>query len=177
MGPDDTLRARADSRERLLLTLDALLEHRHPDEVSLREVARHAGVSHGLPGYYFQDRRGLLTAYAAEGFRILAEMEQAAAARVADQPPAVQLAELGIAYVAFAERHRRRFAVMFQTHEVNLEDPEYMENSDRAFQALRDCVGAYFAGKPDSQERALSVIFSAWSLVHGAALLDRKSVV
>ena len=155
----------------LLQALDELLDHRHPDDVSLREVARHAGVSHGLPGYYFQDRRGLLTAYAAEGYRLMGEMLYSARARVADQPTHVQVAELGVAYVNFSIKFARRFSVMFQSHEVNLENKEYAENADRVFASLAEVVGSYFAGKPDAEQRVAQVMFGAWSIAHGAAML------
>ena len=160
-----------DSRAVLLHALDELLEQRHPGDVSLREVARHAGVSHGLPGYYFQDRRGLLTAYAAEGYRLMGEMQRTDLERVADQPPHVRVAELGLSYINFSMRYTRRFAVMFQSHEVNLENQEYKENADRAFGALREIVGRYFANKPDGEKQAVQVMFGAWSLAHGAAML------
>lgn len=160
-----------DARDSLLHALDELLAHRHPDDVSLREVARHAGVSHGLPGYYFQDRRGLLTAYAGEGYRLMVEMQRADLAKVADQPAHVRLAELGFSYVNFSVRYARRFAVMFQTHEVDLENQEYKENADRAFGALKEIVAPYFAGQPDAEARTVQVMFGAWSIAHGAAML------
>ncbi|MEX0922150.1 MAG: TetR/AcrR family transcriptional regulator [Rhodovibrionaceae bacterium] len=160
-----------DTRAVLLHALDDLLEHRHPGEVSLREVARHAGVSHGLPGYYFQDRRGLLTAYAAEGYRLMGEMQRADLGKVADQPAHVRMAELGVSYVNFSVQYSRRFSVMFQSHEVNLENKDYKENADRAFGALQEIVAPFFAGLPDGEKRAVQVMFGAWSIAHGAAML------
>lgn len=168
---DHGFRPRMDSRSILLHALDELLEQRHPDDVSLREVARRAGVSHGLPGYYFQDRRGLLTAYAAEGYRLMGEMQRSELSKLADQPAHVRMAELGVSYVNFSVQYSRRFSVMFQSHEVNLENSEYKENADRAFGALREIVGSYFAGKPDGEKLAVQVMFGAWSLAHGAAML------
>src|SRR5690242_20256319 len=45
-----------------------LVAERGADGVSLRELARAAGVSHAAPAHHFTDRRGLFTALATEGF-------------------------------------------------------------------------------------------------------------
>ena len=49
-----------------------LVAERGADGISLRELARAAGVSHAAPAHHFADRRGLFTALAAEGWRMLA---------------------------------------------------------------------------------------------------------
>jgi len=43
-----------------------------PAAVSLRDLARRAGVSHAAPAYHFGDKAGLLTAVAVDGFERLA---------------------------------------------------------------------------------------------------------
>ncbi len=134
-------------------------------------MARSAGVSHGLPGYYFGDRQGLLTAYAAEGFALLAAALNRAAGLAANAPACERLTAIGLAYLRFAREERRRFAVMFQSHELAAAAPELEAQADRAFQPLRECVGAYFADRPAEAGRAPAVTLAAWSLVHGAALL------
>ncbi len=50
-----------------------LVAQRGADGISLRELAREAGVSHAAPAHHFTDRRGLFTALAAEGWRLLAD--------------------------------------------------------------------------------------------------------
>src|ERR1700758_4951023 len=69
-----------------------LAEHGHAG-ISLRAIARRAGVSHAAPKYYFSDRAALLTAVAAQGFAELADS-------LRQVPPA--LSALGHAYIAFA---------------------------------------------------------------------------
>ena len=46
--------------------------------ISLRDLARRAGVSHAAPAHHFKDKAGLLTAIAIEGYEILADSMQEA---------------------------------------------------------------------------------------------------
>src|SRR5215831_8690612 len=82
-----------------------------PAGFTLREVARRAGVSHNAPYRHFADRKKLLAAVAAQGFR-----ELTGAMRDATQGQAEPLDRLkvaGLAYIEFALRRPEHFAVMF----------------------------------------------------------------
>ena len=57
----------------ILAEAATLVAERGADGISLRELARAAGVSHAAPAHHFTDRRGLFTALAAEGWRLLAD--------------------------------------------------------------------------------------------------------
>ena len=57
----------------ILAQAATLVAERGADGISLRELAREAGVSHAAPAHHFTDRRGLFTALATEGLRLLAE--------------------------------------------------------------------------------------------------------
>src|SRR5690349_16441790 len=81
-----------------------LVAERGADGVSLRELARAAGVSHAAPAHHFTDRRGLFTALATEGFELLA-------AALTDARP--QFVDAAKAYVRFALDHPGHYAVMF----------------------------------------------------------------
>jgi AcrR family transcriptional regulator len=83
--------------------------------LSLRDVARRAGVSHAAPAHHFGDKRGLLTAIAVEGFDGLAEATAAAAGdHVAG----------GLAWIRWALDHPAHYEVMFSPGLLHLEDPE-----------------------------------------------------
>ena len=80
-----------DLREALLRTAEAMLERDGLAKLTLRAVAREAGVSHAAPSHHFSDLAGLLSALAAVGFRRFAAQMQAAGQSAAGQ------AERGIA--------------------------------------------------------------------------------
>ena len=104
-------------RRVLLDSACELIAERGPASLSLREVARRAGVSHAAPAHHFSDKTGLLTAVAAEGWDLLAADLTATAARTAD------FGELGVSYVLFATNRRAHFAVMRTPELLDDDDP------------------------------------------------------
>jgi AcrR family transcriptional regulator len=137
-----------------------LIAERGADGISLRELARAAGVSHAAPAHHFTDRRGLFTALAAEGFRLLASA-------LADARP--MFVDAARAYVRFALDHRGHYAVMFDRSLHDAADPELMAAEAAAGEELSRGVGtledAHAKGDPETAALA------AWSLVHGFSLL------
>ena len=128
-----------------------------PAAMSLRGVARRAGVTHAAAAYHFGDRAGLLTAVAAEGFGLVAD-----ALREAQQRTGSFL-EVGVAYVRFAVTHRAHFEVMYR--------PELYNRDDAALVRARAAAAALLYGSevPDTEHLAEGV--AAWSIVHGVATL------
>src|SRR3954467_9814295 len=86
--------------------------------VSMREIARRAGVSHAAPAHHFGDKAGIFTAIATEGYRLITEATSAAA--VGDGA----LVQGGLAYVQFALTHRGHFEVMFRPDLYHQDDPD-----------------------------------------------------
>ncbi|AZM52227.1 TetR family transcriptional regulator [Streptomyces sp. WAC 01529] len=79
--------------------------------LTLREIARRAGVSHGAPRRYFPTHVALLSAIARRGFaELAAEVEKAAA----DGDARTRLKALSRAYLGFAAAHRGMFELMFR---------------------------------------------------------------
>ena len=62
------MRKPTDLRQKVLDASLALIEEGGLDRLSMREVARKAGVSHQAPYHYFSDREAILAALAGEGF-------------------------------------------------------------------------------------------------------------
>jgi AcrR family transcriptional regulator len=147
-----------DLRRVLLEEAVASLRESGPAALSLRDLARRAGVSHAAPAHHFGDKRGLLTAVAAEGFRRLAASLGATYEATRD------FAEVGVAYVTFAVEERPYFDVMFRPDLYDPDDPELV--------AARSASGAALYGPAATVSDApLEAGIAAWSLVHGLATL------
>ncbi|MGW1818064.1 TetR/AcrR family transcriptional regulator [Streptomyces sp. NPDC002125] len=130
-----------------------------PDALSLRDLARRAGVSHAAPAHHFKDRTGLLTAVAAEGYTLFADA-------LTDAP---DLRERGVAYVRFATGHPAHFQVMFRPELHRADDPELLAAKERATEALR--AGVSGLSDADRGDDARLAGIAAWSLAHGFATL------
>jgi AcrR family transcriptional regulator len=143
----------------LLAEAVALIGDEGVPRLSLRELARRAGVSHAAPAHHFGDKTGLLTAVAVEGFNLLAA-ELAAAWEATED-----YLEVGAAYVRFAVDNQAHFEVMFRPELHHADDPELLD--------ARAASARYLYGPtsnrpaPDSRNAALA----AWSLMHGFAQL------
>ena len=152
-----------DLRRALLGAAVAALGERGPAALSLREVARRVGVSHAAPTHHFGDKRGLLTAVAEEGYRLLAAELRAAWERTGS------FLEVGVAYVRFALQRRAHFEVMFRPELYHSQEPALLAAKKAAADLLygpaASLSGDGAAGDPQAAGLA------AWSLVHGLATL------
>jgi AcrR family transcriptional regulator len=160
-----------DLRATLLRTVGEIIAERGVAEVSLREVARRAQVSHGAPAHHFRNKAALVTAFAAQGFdQMVAAVEQLPAYGEARSGPE-ELAGTGRGYVRFALAHPAHFAIMFDSAELDGSDPAYREASNRAYalltRAIERCVRE---GRLRPSEVGPATVAS-WSLVHGFASL------
>lgn len=158
-------------RAALLLAVDEIVRESGLTEVSLREVARRAGVSHQAPGFVFGNKARMLTAYATDGYaRLAAEIsDEFGRARPATGP--AMLEAVGRGYVAFALRYPAQFGMMFRMEHVDGRDQGFREAADQAWILLTTCVDRCIAeGSVIPEDREVAML-SAWSLVHGLAEL------
>ncbi|WP_329300105.1 TetR/AcrR family transcriptional regulator [Streptomyces sp. NBC_00659] len=130
-----------------------------PSAVSLRDLARRAGVSHAAPAHHFKDRVGLLTAIAAEGFGLLATALDDAG----------DLRDAGVRYVRFAREHPAHFQVMFAPELLRENDLELTTARTLAGGRLRAAVSALPSEGRGPDTRLAGI--AAWSLAHGFATL------
>ena len=156
-------------RQALLDSAETVLVRDGINALSLRAVAREAGVSHTAPYRHFKDKAALLRGIAQRGFEAL---ETAMAATIsADGDPRSNLIEAGVAYVELALRHPQRMRLMFSASlEGVTEDTEFARTSRAALAGLENLIGegvrqGLFVGDP-----ALLAL-TAWSSVHGFASL------
>lgn len=158
-------------RQALLEAGAQLIEQEGISGVSLRAVAKQAGVSHTAPYRHFKDKNAMLRSIAETGFGLLGQrMAQA----MNDHPdsPEQQLVAAGVAYVELAIDHPQWHNLMFGGVLVNDGiDSSLQETSNESFQGLVDIIangqsrGVFREG--DAHELALT----AWSVVHGYAML------
>lgn len=159
-----------DLRRTLIAAAIKLAEEGDVTRLTLREVARRAGVTHSAPYHHFPTRTALLAAVAEEGFREL-YTEQLQNLTKAGTDPVARLESLGVSYVRFAVNHPGRFRVMFRSvPEGWTEHPEVMEASSLSFTLLS--ATADEALRTTQLDVDLSeFILAAWSVVHGLATL------
>lgn len=99
-------------RAELLAAAERMLAEVGPAELSLRELARRAGVSHGAPRQHFADKRALLDALAVAGFeRLGAELDSVM--QDLDGPFGTRLVVFAQAWVGFAVRYPALLDLMF----------------------------------------------------------------
>jgi AcrR family transcriptional regulator len=154
-----------DLRPAILAAASQILENESLSKLSLREVARRAGVSHSAPYRHFPDRETLLAALAAEGFGMLARAQSEAAV-------ASGLRGMGEAYVRFALAHPQRFQLMFGGAVPIAKHPQLREVATKTFAGLS---GALAVQAPVARG-ASDASIAAWALVHGLAqlLMDER---
>src|SRR5712672_2723424 len=158
MPPSSTRYHHGDLRATCLRAAIELLEEAGAAGLSVRAVARRAGVSPGAPYRHYADRDALVSAVAAEGYRELAGYLSAA-----HPSPSTPDDLAAVAFVQFALEHPALFRTMFS-------DPCDGDSSERvaATTAIAEYVGAlvrraFPGGDPDALSSAI------WAVVHGLA--------
>jgi AcrR family transcriptional regulator len=160
-------RLEAGLRDRLIDAGAELVAGGGSAAVSLREIARRAGVSHGAPRRYFPTHLELLSAIARRGFAGLAARLGEAAAGSADDPRA-RLAALGRAYLDFAASNRGMYELMFRHDLLESGRLGLREVSLPLFRMVTALVSD--AGTPG--DAAPEVVAGAlWASLHGIAQL------
>ncbi|MEW6322010.1 MAG: TetR-like C-terminal domain-containing protein [Acidobacteriota bacterium] len=161
-----------DLRQALVAAAAELAAESGSAEISLRAVARRAGVSEAAPYYYFADKAALLAAVAVEGFARL-DQAQAAAMAAAGPHPGQRLAALGVAYLRFAVEQPHYFGLMFRAAVQRPADryPDVEAVAGRVFDRLVEATRAarQAAGHDDADADGAALV--AWAAMHGLARL------
>ena len=147
--------------------------------LTLRAVAREAGVSHAAPTHHFGDLTGLVSELAAIGFRQFnAAMMAAGATGASLMEKAMARAK---AYVGYAQAHPGMYGLMFRTERLDMSRPSLHEAATASFAGLTSAIGAGRHERIHDEQLTLdqaAAIARAWSLVHGFTMLlldDRLS--
>jgi AcrR family transcriptional regulator len=156
----------------LLEAAEKVLERDGLQGLTLRAVAREAGVSHAAPTHHFGDLAGLLSELAAIGFR---QFNAAMAAADTSAPlPLLKAMARAKAYVAYARAHPGMYGLMFRTERLDMTRPSLHEAASAAFAGLAGSIGASRHEQISAEALSLdqaAAIARAWSLVHGFTML------
>lgn len=126
-------------RAALLAEAERTLREQGTERLSLRDIARQAGVSHAAPRRHFADRQALLDALAETGFARLAD-EVGVAIKEAGEDYKAQLRAVATAYVRFATRDAALLDLMFAAKKAG-PSATLLEASERLFTAAGDLIG------------------------------------
>jgi AcrR family transcriptional regulator len=158
--------------EALLKAAETVLERDGLQGLTLRAVAREAGVSHAAPTHHFDDLTGLVSELAAIGFRQF-NVAMAAAGASAPSPLDKAMAKAK-AYVAYARAHPGMYGLMFRTERLDMTRPSLHEAAHASFAGLAGSIGASRHEQISAEALSLdqaAAIARAWSLVHGFTML------
>ena len=155
-----------DLREQLLLAGEQALLEMPIDDVSLREIARRAGVSHAAPKHHFASMADLLGEIAARGFQKFVVTLGNAAENSKSQTAEDRLYAMGRAYLRFADENSAVYGLMFgQVIKMSM-TPALTMSAYEAWSQLENAV-AQITGASRASVGATYV----WSSVHGLSML------
>ena len=147
-----------------------LLREEGPEALTLRGVARAAGVSQAAPYRHFADRRALVAAVAEAGFRMM----QAAMFHAVDGTDGrTSLKAVAFAYVRFGLKHPALYRIMFGPEVASQDDlPELRETSGAVLGFVREGIAVLQKQKLVSRGNAHAMAIATWSTLHGLVMLS-----
>jgi AcrR family transcriptional regulator len=157
-------------RDALLQAAEQVLERDGLAGLTLRAVAREAGVSHAAPTHHFGDLTGLLSELAAIGYRRFST----ALAAAADANQAEGGLGRAHAYLRFARTYPGLYGLMFRTERLDMSRPSLNAAANASFAGLAGAIGVIRHEAISAQALSLdqaAAIVRVWSLVHGFAML------
>jgi len=161
-----------DLRSALLASALEILRREGIEGLTLRAVARAAGVSQSAPYRHFADRRQLMAGVAAQGFRAMEQAMLAEMQRMTPDAPRSGLKMVAVAYVKFGLENPALYRVMFGPEVANTEDlPELRETGRGVLgfvsEGIRRLQEAGLVGPGDPWLMAVTT----WSTLHGLVML------
>jgi AcrR family transcriptional regulator len=153
-----------DLRNALLDAARVLLETKGLAALSLREVARKAGVSHAAPYRHFPNHEALLVELATEGFNELCGGVVAAAAMPGHESD--RISNIGAAYMCFVAERPALARLMFGPQLPNRQEFPSLASA-------ADSIGVEIGAALNDAALGLAV----WAAVHGLAMLILENVI
>jgi len=152
-----------DLRMELLREGLALLDTQGIDAVTIRAVARNAGVAHSAPANHFPSRQAMLTALAAKIFADIADQTIAA---ITDKEDGSEHAIQAFAQtcIQFAFDTPNRYQLIWQRQLIDQDDPAVAREMERVYTALLSSLSQDQANRRvDIETDAIAI----WSMIHG----------
>lgn len=157
-------------RRRVIDTAVALIATEGVEHVSMRRIAREAGVSHQAPYHHFGDRAGVFAEINREAFDLLAGRMDAFLTEHTGASPGELAAGCLRIYVETAMENRGHFRVMCRKDLCDLDGHAAAESALRSFGQLQRLVESSLGTDADPRETN-GWIMTMWSLSHGLATL------
>ena len=160
-----------DLREALILAAHRLIAERGPEDFTLADACRLAGVSTAAPYRHFADRGALVEAVALRGFDLLSQRTRGAR----DRHPVGSIeaiVAMGQAYVRFAEAEPALFRLMFGRHKVCAAGSAPTPEGGACFNVLLEAVESFLAKHGRSACGVMTLALPLWTIVHGTSSLS-----
>jgi len=159
-----------DLRSALIRAGVEILQKEGPEALSLRAVARAAGVSQTAPYRHFTDRRALVAAIAEDGF---GKLQDALMQAMQSDSGRLGLKAVALAYVQFAHENGAQYRVMFGPEVAATEDLPELRSTARSVLGFVEhgIASLQQAGLVGPGNPALMAV-SIWSMLHGLVMLS-----
>ena len=160
-----------DLREALILAAHRLIAERGPEDFTLADACRLAGVSTAAPYRHFADRGALVEAVALRGFDLLAQRTRGA--RDGHPLGSVEaIVAMGQAYVHFAEAEPALFRLMFGRHRVCSAGCKPTPEGGACFNVLLEAVESFLTKHDRLSCGVMTLALPLWTIVHGTSSLS-----
>ena len=143
-----------------------ILESEGPAALTLRGVAREAGVSPAAPYHHFKDKCELIEAVAHQGWEALGEAISEARRNAASHRQA--LSDIGVAYVRFARANPALYRIMYDSTRDQAAMPEHAKRADSGYGQVEEAIIEAGGNPRDRLELEVATV-ATWCAAHGVA--------
>ncbi|MEM9301921.1 MAG: TetR/AcrR family transcriptional regulator [Pseudomonadota bacterium] len=161
------------TRDACIAAAHALLDEVGPEQLSLRAVARGAGVSSMAPYRHFESKEALLAELARQGFAELGASVREGCPNGVHLVDFDQFRAMAECYVAFAERRPALYRLMFsgvisdhRAHEALWRDSRW------SFEVVIAAIEVLQKDGRFREGRAIELALHVWSVMHGFVSLE-----
>ncbi len=140
-----------------------LLDQHGAGGVTIRAVARAAGVSHGAPVNHYKDRRALLTAIARHQFELIRTRIDRALEKAGNDPK-IRARVFAEILMDFGFEFPHRYQLLWRSDLIDHEDPHLLTIMDAVYDQLCEEIAAIPSRVKIDKD---TIAVSLWSMVHG----------